>query len=255
MKRAALLLALLLLLGAGCSKKVEPPRRTEPWLANPSASAGAELKIGPLRFEVLAESGARFTLSGKRAKVSGTVPLLSGRLELDPNNLGSSRSSLEFDLARVDVAVDTEAPDYESAQSATASALDWLELGSGVVDARREVFRRALFELSAIEDFNGSLDLGATKATTVTAVGALTLHGFRAPVRARVQLQPLKTAPDAPRRLSIRSLQPVVLSLEAHDIVSRNVAGVSDATLTDRATRVIGKSVRVDFELIAQQLK
>lgn len=253
MKRAALLVALLL--GGGCAKKVEPPRRTEPWLANPSASAGAETKSGPLRFEVLAESGARFTLSGKRAKVSGTVPLRSGSLELDPSNLGPSRASLEFDLARVEVAVDAQAADYESAQSATASALDWLELGSGVADTRREVFRRALFELSAVEDGSGSIDLTATKETSVTAVGALTLHGFRAPVRARVQLKPLKTSPDEPRRLSIRSLQPVVLSLEAHDIVSRNFAGVSDATLTDRATRVIGKSVRVDFDLVAQQLK
>jgi hypothetical protein len=253
MKRAAFALALLL--GSGCSKKVEPPRRTEPWLANPSASSSAETARGPLRFEILAESQARFALSGKRAKVSGAVPLRSGRLELDPSNLGPSGAWLEFDLTRLDVVVGPENQEYAGAESATASALEWLELGSGVADTRREVFKRALFELSAIEDVTASLDLASTKAVTVTAVGALTLHGFRAPIRTRVQLQPLKTAPGEPRRLSIRSLQSVVLSLEAHDIVSRSSAGVSDATQTERASRVLGKSVRVDFELLAQQSK
>jgi polyisoprenoid-binding protein YceI len=253
MKHAAFALALLL--ASGCSKKVEPPRRTEPWLANPSASASAEAASGPLRFELAAESKARFALSGKRAKVSGILPLLSGKLELDPRNLAQGDALLEFDLTRIEITASSEEHDYPNAESATASALEWLELGSGVADARREVFRRALFELSAIEDVTGPLELASTKAMTVVAVGALTLHGFRAPVRTRVQLQPLKTDPGEPSRLSIRSLQPVVLSLEAHDIIFRNASGVSDATQTERASRLIGKSVRVDFDLVAQQIK
>ena len=253
MKRAAF--ALVLLLGSGCSKKIEPPRRTEPWLANPSASSGAELVSGPLSFEISAQSQARFTLAGKRAKVNGTMPVRFGKLELDPRNLTQGGALLEFDLTRIEIAASSDEHEYATPESATASALEWLELGSGVADARREVFRRAVFELSAVEDVTGSLDLASTKAVSVVAVGALTLHGFRAPVRTRVQLQPLRTAPGEPRRLSIRSLQPVVLSLEAHDIISRNSAGVSDAAQTERASRVIGKSVRVDFDLVAQQTK
>jgi hypothetical protein len=251
MKRGALLLALLL--GCGCSKKVEPPRRTEPWLANPSASAGPEAVHGPLRLEVLPDSSARFTLSGKRAKVSGSVPLHSGHLDLYPLDLTKSRASLGFDVTRISASADN--PDYADGAAATTSALEWLELGSGVDDTRRDQFRRAVFELSAIEDVTGSLDLGSTKPVTVTAVGSISLHGFRAPVRSRVQLQPLKTNSGEPRRLSIRSLQPVVLSLEAHDIAFRNSAGVSDAAQTGRASGVIGKSARVEFELTFQVSK
>jgi hypothetical protein len=252
MKRGSALL-LALLLGGGCSKKVEPPRRTEPWLANPSASAGPEAGHGPLRFEVLPDSSARFALSGKRAKVSGSVPLQSGNLELYPLNLSKSRALLGFDLTRISASADN--PDYADGAAATTSALEWLELGSGVDDTRRDQFRRAVFELSAIEDVTGPLDLGSTKAMSVTVVGSIFLHGFRAPVRSRVQLQPLKTNSDEPRRLAIRSLQPVVLSLEAHDIVFRNSAGVSDAAQTGRATGVVGKSVRVEFDMVFQVVK
>jgi hypothetical protein len=204
MRRAALLMALLL--GSGCSKKSEPPRRTEPWLANPSASAGAELASGPLRFDVLADSSIRFSVPTRRAKIGGSVPVSSGSLELDPRDLSRTKSSLSFDLTRVVIAPDSLPRDLElgGAEPSTL-ALQWLELGADVASERKLQSGQARFELSALEDATGDLDLGSNKPSaraTATAVGSLLLHGFRAPVRTRVVLQPAPPAVDPQSRAS-----------------------------------------------------
>lgn len=258
MKHVALLL--MVLAGSGCSKKVEPPRRTEPWLATPSGSSGVQASTGPLRFEILTDSSVRFSVPTRRAKVSGSVPIASGSLKLDPRDLPGIKASLAFDLTRLSIAPDSLPRELELAgQEPSTLARQWLELGSEVASERRQQLATARFELSALEDVNGNLDLGSSKPSarsTATAVGSLLLHGFRAPVRTRVVLQPLKAAgPGEPLRLSIRSLEPVVLSLAAHDITARSAAGVVDAALAERVTDVVGKNVRVEFDLNAQVIK
>jgi hypothetical protein len=73
-------------------------------------------------------------------------------------------------------------------------------------------------------------------------------------VRTRVTLQPQKTSAEQPRRLSIRSLEPVVISLAAHDVTFRSPAGIADPAQTERLGDTIGKNARVEFELLAEQL-
>jgi hypothetical protein len=255
MKHALLLAAVLL--GVACSKKEEPPRRTAPWRAQPSASASAPTEIGPLHFRVLPESSVRFSVPTRRARPGGSLALLDGRIDLDPRDLSRTKASLDFDLTRLAVDADSLPQEAELAGGdPRVLALQWLELGSDVPAERREQFAKARFELSAVEDVSGPLDLDASKSgarTSATAVGSLLLHGFRAPVRTRVQLQAHPpTEPGAPRRLTIRSLDPVVLSLAAHDIQARSAAGVNDAALTARLSDVVGKSARVEFELFAE---
>lgn len=251
MKHALLLTAVLL--GVACSKKEEPQRRTAPWRAQPSASAPTA--VGPLHFRVLPESSVRFSVPTRRARPSGNIALLDGRIDLDPRDLSRTKASLDFDLTRLVVDAGSLAQDAELAGGDPGLlALQWLELGSDVPAERREQFAKARFELSAVEDASGPLDLSKSGArASASAVGSLLLHGFRAPVRTRVQLQAHQPAePGAPHRLTIRSLDPVVLSLAAHDIQARSAAGVNDAALTARLADVVGKSARVEFELLAE---
>jgi polyisoprenoid-binding protein YceI len=250
-------LALLAVLVLACSKKEEPPRRTAPWRAQPSASARTTSEAGPLRFRVLPESSFRFSVPTRRSRPAGTIALQGGTIDLDPRDLSRTKATLDFDLTRLSVDSDSlpQGAELDGAEP-RALALQWLELGAGVPAERREQFSKAHFELSAVEDASGPFDLEASKSTartTATAVGSLLLHGFRAPVRTRVQLQAQKpTGPEAARRVTIRSLDPVVLSLPAHDILARSASGVNDAALTARLADVIGKSARVEFELIAE---
>lgn len=247
------LAALLLCSALSCSKPEEKPRRTEPWLATPSADPSAVPATGPLKLELLADSRARFTLTGRRAKPSGSVPLSSGSIELFPSELSRSKATLVFDLERIELTADSLPPDAElSGASPHELALRWLELGAGVAAEQRKQHSRAVFELSAVEDGATALELEPSKrGTRVTVVGSLRLHGFRAPVRTRVELRAQRSE-QGTLQLAIRSLEPVVLSLVAHDIGARSESGVSEPAVTARWSDVVGKNVRVDLELLAE---
>jgi hypothetical protein len=249
------LLPLVLACTLACSKKEEAPRRTEPWLAHPSASSSVESTRGPLQFRFLPESQIRFTVPTRRARPAGTVPLADGSLELDPRNPTRAKASLDFDLLRL--TADPESlPAGTDLGGAEPSALAqrWLELGHEVPGERRQQFARARFELSAVDDVTGALELDrAGSKTSATIIGSLLLHGFRAPVRTRVAIQPQKASAGQPLRLSIRSLEPVVLSLAAHDVTFRSPSGIADPAQTERLGDTIGKNARVEFELVAEQ--
>jgi hypothetical protein len=246
----------LLVLAIGCAKKEEPPRRTAPWRAQPSASAAA-VASGPLHFRVLPESSIRFSVPTRRARPAGSVALREGSIELDPRDLARTKAALDFDLTRlvIDAASLPDAEDLGGADP-SALALQWLELGADVPAERRAQYAHARFELSAIEDIVGTLDLDSVKPSarsSATAVGSLLLHGFRAPIRTRVVLQAREPAfAGQRRRLAIRSLEPVVLSLAAYDILARGASGVNDAALTARLADRVGKNARVEFELLAE---
>jgi hypothetical protein len=67
-----------------------------------------------------------------------------------------------------------------------------------------------------------------------------------------VLLQPLKTAPGAASRLSIRSAGALVLALAPHDITARGPSGIADALAMARASDWVGKTARIEFELLAE---
>jgi hypothetical protein len=241
----------------GCSKKPAPPHRTEPWLAHPSASNGMAELEAPLGFHFTAESLIRFTLSGKKGKISGRLPLDLGNsaLRLDPRDLKHTRASLEVDLTKL--SIDAEGlPEAVDGGTPSALALQWLELGPGVALERQREFAAARFELVSLESSSAAmLELHAPHGkgrVRATVVGTLLLHGFRAPVRTDVQLTPLDTPTGAPARFSIRSVGALVVALGPHDIVARDASGRADALATARGADWVGKNAKVEFELMAE---
>lgn len=253
---AARLLLVALLACAGCSKKPAPPRRTEPWLANPSASASGVVGA-PRTFRFLGDSNIHFTVPGRKGKVSGRVPLIEGALELDPRDLKSANASIEVDLTKLSIDADSLPDDLAlGGRSPTELALQWLELGPGVAAERRDQLSKARFELSSLDALSAAaLDLGAPRAhnrVRATVVGSLLLHGFRAPIRCDVLLEPLKVATGARPRLSIRSAGALVVPLGPHDITARGPGGVADALAMAHAADWVGKNARIEFELLAE---
>jgi hypothetical protein len=248
--KRALALGLLLSLGlaAGCSKREAPPRRTEPWLASPSAS-GAVLG-GPRAFRFTSDSVIRFSTSGRKGKLSGRLPLAQGELRFDPRDVRGASASLSVDLTKLSIDESPAAAELGGSSPDTL-ARQWLELGPEVPAERREQFATARFELSSLENLSASfLELtanGKSSGLRATAVGTLLLHGFRAPVRAEVRVSTTRTD-----QLSIRSVGALVITLAPHDIVARGPAGVVDALGASRSADWVGKQARVEFELIAE---
>ena len=249
--------ALIALLGCvGCTKKPAPPHRTEPWLANPSASASSAVNA-PRTFHFSSESSVHFSVAGRKGKVSGRFPVSEGALTLDPGDLKSAAATIDIDLTQVGIdlnALPEDAPVGDSAPGALA--LQWLELGPGVAPERKNELRKARFELSSVEGLSATvLDLSAARAhvrVRATVVGSLLLHGFRAPIRADVLLEPQKVAAGAPPRLSIRSAGALVIPLAPHDITARGASGSAEPLAAARAADWVGKNARVELELVAE---
>ena len=249
-----------LLVGAACAlvacrKPEDKPHRTEPWLAAPSASAG-ESSSAPRRFHFAAGSRVLFSVAGRKAKVSGSAPVSAGSLELDARDLTHSSASVIVDLTALTLDDQPVPAGVElGGASATAQALQWLELGAEVAAEKRDELKLARFELSGVEGWSGvPLDFGGRRRVTVhaTAVGTLLLHGFRAPVRAEVALTPQPGDAGGKPKLAIRSAGALVLALAPHEISARGPGGVVDAVATARASEWLGKNVRLELELQAE---
>lgn len=250
--RALAIVAIVLL--SACSKKPEPPRRTEPWLANPSGSAAAS-PIAARRFHFTGESSVRFSVPSRKAKVGGSAPVSGGELVLEPQQLERSRASVDVDLTKLALDASTlpEGADL-GGRPASELMLDWLELGADVATEKREQFARARFELVSIENTSASALLlePRQKRVRATVVGTLLIHGFRAPVRADVWLEPLSAGQNGAPRLSIRSAAPLVVPLAPHDIGARSASGMSDPLAGARAAEWVGKAARLEVELVAE---
>jgi polyisoprenoid-binding protein YceI len=237
---------------SACSKPDPPARRTEPWLATPSAS-GAFNVGAPRLYRFTSDSSISFSVSGHKEKLNGHLPLASGELHIDPRDLQQTQANLTVDLTKL--SIDTPPPSglELGASSPDALALQWLELGPQVPAERRAQFTPARFELHALENLSSTILLGGGKSGAVraAAIGTLLIHGFRAPVRVEVSLRKLPASSD-PERVSIRSVGALVVSLVPHDITARDAAGVVDALGAARAADWVGKTAHVQFELVAQ---
>jgi polyisoprenoid-binding protein YceI len=251
------LVALLTLLGAAaCKKKPEPVHRTEPWLAQPSGSAAQVTTGAPRSFHfALGESNARFSVAGRKGKISGRAPVSGGKLSLDPHDLKNASGDVEVDLTKLGID-DAAVPEgIQLSGSASTVAQQWLELGEAVASERRAQFGTARFDLTGTDNLSLSgLDFGAAhpRRSRATAVGTLLIHGFKEPVRAEVWLEPLPPRSGSPVRLSIRSAAALVIALAPHDITARGPSGIVDALAMARSAEYVGKSVRVEFELVAE---
>ena len=257
--RLALVALCTALCGSACSKKAEPPRRTEPWLAHPSGSASESANVGraPVTFHFASGSSIRFSVPGRKGKVSGRVPLGEGTLRLNLRDLKSASARIDVDLQQLDIEQDALPEGVELGGSTpTALARQWLELGPDVAPERRSELSKARFELTSVDAVSApALELGSARPNThvrATAVGTLLIHGFRAPVRVELLLAPLRTEPGSPQRLSIRSASPLVLALAPHDITARGPSGIVDTLGAARAADWVGKNARIEFELVAE---
>jgi hypothetical protein len=248
----ALVLGLALACGLGlgaCRKQEEKPHRTAPWLAHPDLSSSATPGMEPLELQLSNESRVRFKLVGRKGQVSGSAPVAQGTLRVDPRDLTRSSGSFSVDLSALSVDPVDNPPSNASPRE---TALDWLELGPEVAADKREQFRFARFELTAVEGWSGrpvAWRGHKFPSQRLTAVGTLLLHGFRAPIRADVVLDLL--AGTATPQLSIHSGSTLVLPLAPHDIGPRGPGGVVDAVETARAREALGSSVRLEVELVA----
>jgi hypothetical protein len=204
-------------------------------------------------------------LATREARVEGRIRVVTGELQVDLSDLTRTRGRVRADVASIEIGVPDDAG-LERAESADARA--WLDVGSNQPEAERERKRWAEFVITEIRDpsaraaheggrTRGDGDAGAAEVreVTFTAVGELTLHGYRvaqtAELRARFHY-PRPAGPDVrPSRIEVDTRQPLIVSLSAHDVKPRDAAGVVVATDAKRLGAKMARDARVTLRLVA----
>jgi hypothetical protein len=236
-------LAAACLLCLACDEREPPKARTEPW-ENPAfraaATASSIASAAPVAAQryLLASSDVRFSLPARERTPQGVISGASGELELGADGVSVARCELRFDMTTLAVRAEDDAGDQAAY---TQRALEWLELGSSVAPSTRERHRFATLEVSALERVEEQRVAASFRAT---AVGRLSLHGFRVPVEAAITFE------RSGDRLVVRSARPLLDKLAEHDLRPRNAEGhLVGSELTLLGTRV-GREARVDFQLV-----
>jgi len=248
-------LALVPLVVLACSRAEKPQERTEPWAAPSVAPSGSVSPVVRSAHYELEKADLTFELPAKHANPRGRLAAATGRFEIDLESLERSSGSVRVDLARIEL--DGAAADA-SATDPTRRALEWLELGSETPETERESRRFATFTFRGLEGAEGkSLSSlrerrdGKKPHLEATALGDLSLHGVRAPVRVTVSLEIERppTPGAAPQSIVIRSRKPLVVSLGVHDIRPRDARGVLVARELPLLGESVGREAKLDFEL------
>ena len=249
-------LGALLLLSA-CAKKEQKPLHTEPWLAHPPASAAASSEAGlpTARYALTAQSQIHFELPSRHGTLHGNLTGVSGELTLTPGDLERSHGQVQVDLSSLTLSEDGSA-DTNALLTRARRALGLTDSGT---DASSPA--SASFELSSLEDVAPAQlepapdsDAGTpfTRKARATAVGDLTLHGFRvvrrAPLEAELSFTSDRTLPAT---ISIRSRAPFVISLETHEI---RVHDLDTGKKSPKGAAMHAREAHVSVELYGRKI-
>lgn len=231
----------LVVLALACRREPAPKDRTEPWaapgLSGSASSRPAGAPVPRARYRV--EQGkVELELPAKGATPRGSVSALSGHIELAPSAPERSTGSVELDLASL-VMFDDGAG--AAAPERSKRALEWLGLGTGVAAVTRESARKASFIVRSLE---------RRSTGTWLLRGELALAGVRAPESVEIAVTPaLDALAEAPSRIQIRSVAPLVVSLSTHDIRPRDQHGAPIARDLELLGQKVGREARVTFVL------
>jgi polyisoprenoid-binding protein YceI len=224
-----------------CRRETVQKDRTEPWAApGVSASASSRPEGAPARrVRYRLEQGkVEVELPAKSARPRGSITPVRAELEIDPAAPERTAGVVELDLGSLSMLAD-DGSTRDAARS--TRALEWLGLGSSVGADARESGRKASFIVRSVE---------RKAAGTWLVRGELALAGVRAPETVDVSVSPaLDAVTDAPERLQIRSVSPLVVTLSTHDIRPRDHHGAPVARDLELFGQKVGRDARVSFEL------
>lgn len=206
----------------GCDKQEKPKVRTEPWLAT-SASRSSSAPTGKTIRYLVDQSSIQIELRAKEGRSTGSIDRVEGFLNFDPVRPEETRGSLRADLFSLKLLRPNQS---EEDPESTLRALWALELGPTRPSEERERERFAELRLAGLQKVSASeASIDRSSKVLLKAFLELTLHRFRVPLMADLELQPVAGPTGTPWMLRVRTQRPLVVSLLGHEIVPRAADG------------------------------
>jgi polyisoprenoid-binding protein YceI len=248
-ERHLIIAAILSIASAGCDGEGTKPG------AQPSGQPTSEAapSRAPLRFTVEPYGSAVFALKvlpdPPAKSIKGIAKAFAGTLDIDPYDLTRTRGEVSVDLTTLEAhGFGDESIDAEI----TAHARDFLQVGKGSL---KEAVRFARFTIKSIDlvsDKNVMKLTGDKRTVEVNATGDLEIHGIKK--EKRVELVAIfQFVGDTLWRVTLKTAQPIVVSLGGHDIKARGSNGEEVAKESlGAAGAAHADEVSVTFEVSAR---
>jgi polyisoprenoid-binding protein YceI len=219
--------------------------------APPSPSSTAAVPSGSA-FQIEENGAASFYIDAPLEKIKGRSNKVRGNVAIDLKNLKKASGEIDVDLEALVTQTFAEASENTSQ---TEHAHNWLEIGSDVEPKRREENRWARFFLRSVEeasaaDLATAVEKAGERTVNVTARGDLWLHGVSA--SKTVKLAATFQGPaSAPTRLRVVTVEPMLVSLQEHDVKPRDIAGKFLNGALEKVGKKIDDAVQLSLDVTA----
>jgi polyisoprenoid-binding protein YceI len=232
---------------AGCKDDAAQAR-----VAPPAPSAAAAVAEASSGFRIAEQGAATFLIDAPLEKIKGKSGKLRGNLAIDPADLDKTKGEVDFDLADL---VTQTFDDASENKSQTEHAHNWLEIGNDVEAQRREENRWARFTVRSVDQLSAprvaeAPEKDGARSVNFTAQGDLWLHGVSAPKTVKL-IATFQGPPSAPAQLHVVTAEPLVISLKAHDVKPRDVAGKFLSGALEQIGKKIDDAVQISLDFTA----
>lgn len=248
-------LVLLVTLASACEQKPKAelaPTSSALAPAKPSTAAAQMFSVDR------GSSKVEFTMDAELEKITGRAPnALEGELYVDFKDITKSSGLVKLDLDQLSIYQrkrgkgQAEFGEETRNDKQNADLRTWFEIASDAPPEVREKNRWTEFKISKITNPSVS-DLSAQPGTerraTATIVGDFRLHGRVKERSAKVEITATYQG-DQPLKLHIKTLEPLAVGLEEHDVRPRTAfSQLADKTLDALGTKVAKVAmVSLDF--------
>lgn len=246
-----------MVLVTGCDKKEDaaPTRVAPPTAASvapvaaPSGSAAAAMPAKSNAFVVADEGSATFLIDAPLEKIKGKANRFRGNIEIDPMKLSATKGQVDVDLKTLKT---NTFDDAEKNTKQTEHAQNWFELGNDVDAKLRDENQWARFTIKSVKSSGADSiadvkEADGARTVEVTADGELWLHGASVPKTVKLSVS-FKGPADAPTSVQIKTVDPIPVSLKAHSVMPRDIAGKFLQGSLEKIGKKIDDNVQVSLD-------
>jgi hypothetical protein len=260
MRKSLLILAAGMLLALGCEEKPSAPLAPPASALAPAAPPAA----GAVAFKIdSASSRVSFVMDAELEKIFGRAPGgLEGELFIDLKDVAKSTGRVKVDLDKLSIyqqvrkQADEEFAGETKNEKQNQDMRNWFEIESDAPAAVREKNRWAQFRIDAVNDTSAK-DVttlpGPERKLTLAVSGEFLLHQRATNRSAKLAIE-FKYAGDKPQSIHVKTLEPVEVGLQEHDVRPRKAFSVlADKTLDALGAKVAKVAkVSLEFDAVAK---
>lgn len=256
--------ALSAMVASGLSACDDKPTGKLAPISSSLAPAKPQSKVAR-KFEVQQKSShVDFLMAAPIERIHGKAPgSVSGELYLDLADIAKSNGFIKVDLDRLSLYHSKRKDEHGKFGDETKNAHQnehmrtWFQISHDAPEAIREQNRYVEFKVKKVDSVSHDDVLamkGADRKITATVTGDFRLHGRKVEKSAKLQLA-FKFDGDTPVGVHVKTVEPVLVSLQAHDIKPRRTFEKLAAKTLGALGEKVAPNAPVSFDFDAKPVK